>query len=183
VRQSISLLAGLAAVGALVITPAFHAPLAHAQSGECSSFPGYEQIEAGNVASYVHSDGPGAAVTMDGTGSCYKPTYAGFTYDGEPVYTYYNQDDRCLYWKPVPGEEGEVFTATNANGCSDQPNEEFVAITYDPSYGWAWYSMAGIDDGGGYAYSLFVDDVGNVINPGSSSDPNYDYFRFPSDGG
>jgi hypothetical protein len=185
-RRSISLLAGAAIAGALVIFPVAHAPLAHAQSGECASFPGYEQIEAENTGMYVDGQGGGNPVRMEPVGSCYKPTAVGTITAGgytDTVYTYYNQDDRCLYWNT----DGAVYTAVNANGCAAQPNEEFVGIRPVTSVGWLWYNIQeyygeGVNDQSNiYGYPCTN---GGLLLTGAYSDVNScDYWNFPSDGG
>jgi hypothetical protein len=184
VRLSTSLLAGAAVVGALVIAPVVHAPLALAQSGECSSFPGYEQIEATNTGMYVHSDGPAKPVTMEPVGSCYKPTFVGTTVYGTTVvnvYTYYNQDDRCLYWD---GSAREVYTATNANGCAAQPNEEFFGYKYISGSGWEWYNDESASDGDGSVYGYPCDNGGKLLEYSDIIiDSSCTNWNFPSDGG
>jgi hypothetical protein len=181
-RRSVLLLAGAAITGALVIYPAVHSvPSAHAQSGECSSFPGYLQIQAGNSNMYVRSEGPSTAVKMEAGeagGSCYKPTYAG-TYEGHNMYTYFNQDDRCLYWNDSGSQE--VFTAANADGCSDQPNEEFFGINYVSGSGWNWRNMAAMNDAYGPILGVPCADNGFLITGDYLT--NCETWNFPSDGG
>jgi hypothetical protein len=180
-RPSISLLAGAAIVGALVILPVFHAPLARAQSGECSSFPGYEQIRAGYTKMYVDSQGPAKPVALEPVGSCYKPTpVPNDTINGVQVYTYYNQDDRCLYWN---ASANEVYTATNSNGCSAQANEEFVGQEYDSGVGWFWFNIeAGVSSNATAIVGYPCTNGGNLtITANSAGD--CDVWNFPSDGG
>lgn len=182
-RLSTSLLAGAAIVGAFVICPLAHAPLAHAQSGQCASYPGYEQIEAENTGMYIRSDGPATRVIMDTVGSCYKPQFRGTSVYGTTVvnlYTYPNQDDRCLYWNSVAGQ---VYTAKNANGCAAQANEEFFGYQ-DTSSGWKWYNVEAANDG---ESQVFGDPCtnGGPVYEGSIPVPSNScrYWRFPSDGG
>jgi hypothetical protein len=181
-RRSILLLAGAAITGALVFYPVIqNAPLAHAQSGACSSFPGYEQIQAVNFKMYVHSNGGGTAVTMAPTGSCYKPTKVG-TYNGFPVYTYDNEDNRCLYWNK-PTFEGMVYTATNANGCSAQPNEEFVAEYYTQGIGWLWYNLAAVPSVSSDIIKGYPCTNGGILTAEIPLNTNCGTWNFPSDGG
>jgi hypothetical protein len=183
-RRSVLLLAGAAIVGALVTYPTVHASLAHAQSGECSSFPGYEQIEVENTGMYVDSSGPANPVHMEPVGSCYKPQFRGTSVYGTTavnLYTYYNEDDRCLYWNSVAGQ---VYTAENANGCAAQANEEFFGYQYTSGTGWTWYNVEAANDGD----SLIFGDPctnGGPVYEDSIPVPSNDcrYWNFPSDGG
>jgi hypothetical protein len=185
------LLAGLAITGALVIYPAVqNVPLANAQGGECSNFPGYEQIEAENTGMYVDSKGPATADEMEPVGSCWKPTPvpSGDPYHtlfGHQVYTYYNEDDRCLYWNGN-STGGEIYTAKNANGCSFQPNEEFVGRDLTSS-GWQWYNVQAFETYDfSWIYGYKCDNGGNLFSGAGSGYPNpdsCDYWNFPSDGG
>jgi hypothetical protein len=181
VRLSTSLLAGAAIVGTLVIYPLARAPEAHAQSGECASFPGYEQIEAEHTGMYVDSRGPANPVTMEPVGSCYKPTpVPGDKINGVQVYTYYNQDDRCLYWNTT---YEEVYTAKNANGCADQANEEFVGQEYLSGTGWLWFN---IENGVSNNLEAIVGDPctnGGDLTLSMASSGDCTYWNFPSDGG
>ena len=183
-RRSVVLLAGLAVVGALVIVPTVHAPLAHATpSAACSSFPGCEQIEGENTGIYIYSNGGGYPVIINGTESCYKPQFRGTAVIGTTsvnLYTYYNQDDRCLYWDSAAQA---VYTAKNANGCSAQPNEEFFGYV-DTSTGWEWYNLEAQSDGASQVYGDPCQTDGQVWE-GNFSLPSNDCtrWRFPSNGG
>jgi hypothetical protein len=178
-RLPTSLLAGAALLAAVILYPLVHAAPASAQSDQCSSYPGYLQIQAMSYDMYVRSEGGGNPVEMQTVGSCYKPTKVG-TYDSEPVYTYYNQDDRCLYWNTT---YAAVFTAVNANGCAAQANEEFVGIDYKSGTGWLWYSIEALDEGVGSDANIFgypCTNGGELINYETSG---CEYWNFPSDGG
>lgn len=128
---------------------------------------------------YVRSEGGGHAVELQAVGSCYKPTRVG-TYGSEPVYTYYNEDDRCLYWNTT---DLAVFTAVNANGCSAQANEEFVGLYYKSGSGWLWYSIETLDEGVGSDSNIIAypcADGGALVQYNST---DCAYWNFPSDGG
>jgi hypothetical protein len=179
-RLPTSLLAGAALLAAVIIYPLVHAVApASAQSDQCSSYPGYLQIQAMNSGMYVRSEGGGNPVELQAVGSCYKPTRVG-TYGSEPVYTYYNQDDRCLYWNTT---DVAVFTAVNANGCAAQANEEFVALYYKSGSGWLWYSIETLNEGVGSDSNLTAypcADGGELVQYNST---DCAYWNFPSDGG
>ncbi len=182
-RPSISLLAGAAIAGVLIISPAVRAPLALAQSGECASFPGYEQIEAESTGMYVDGQGPANPVKMEPVGSCYKLKEAGTINRGgytDTKYTYDDQDNRCLYWD---ASTDLVTTAANANGCADQPNEEFFGERPVTSNGWPWWNVAALDDGYNTISGAPCTNGGMLTAAFYVGSDSCDYWNFPSDGG